>query len=159
MGLDLYIYSTKHHDSNPSYVSCNEVDAKGTPKSYPFLRWMPECECYSSQESEDGLCEEAYWRKNWFICDFFNARYHEAVLADKGDEYKVEEVDFNCSYLKLTPEMVKDCMDAIKDCDMEQWLEESHGYSKYDCLKMLSDIHLKMVYGDYPLDFYVMPWW
>ena len=84
---------------------------------------------------------------------------YEAVLADKGDEYKAEEVDFNCSYLKITPEMVKDCMDAIKDCDEDQWLEESNGYTKYECLKLLSDVHLKMVYGECPLDFYVMPWW
>lgn len=159
MGLDLYIYSTKHHDSNPAYVDCQEVDAKGNPKSYPFLKWLPDAEVYSSSESDDGLYEEAYWRKNWFICDFFNARYHEAVLEDKGDEYNAEDVNFNCSYLKLTPKMVVDCMDAIKDCSEEQWEEESWGQTKFDCLKMLSTIHLKMVYGDCPLDFYVMPWW
>lgn len=159
MGLDLFIYSTKHRDSNPDYIEGASVNTQGNCKSYPFLRWAPEYGCYTNDGATDTLYEEAYWRKNWFICDFFGARYHEAVLEDKGDEYNAEEVDFNCSYLKLTPEMVKDCMDAIKDYDLEYWIDESNGYSKYDCIKMLSDVYLKMLYWEEPLDFYVSPWW
>lgn len=92
VGLDCRIYAVPKHESNPSvfleYFEVLNVDNTG-------------------KEYVSFYKEVAYWRKNWFIFNFFCT--------------KSGETDFNGYFLLISEKDIDELMDALRDISKEEY--------------------------------------
>lgn len=127
MGLDCRIYAVPKHESNPSVFleDFGVPNADGQGKEYV------------------SFCKEvAYWRKNWFIFSFFQA--------------KSDETDFNGDFLLIFEEDIDELMDALKDVSKEEYdrINMNDFNNIYHDVSMLYSIKSLMKKYDGVLQFY-----
>lgn len=127
MGLDCRIYAVPKHESNPSvFLEDFEV-----PNAYD-----------TGKEYISFSKEVAYWRKNWFIFSFFQA--------------KSGETDFNGDFLLLSEKDIDELIEALNNVSKEEYdrINRNEFNNIYYDVSMLYSIKLLMNKYDGVLQFY-----
>lgn len=118
MGLDQYIYTIKKSEELKDF--------------YPATRFGEEP--IAPVELYNADADIAYWRKNYYINDFFKnyARKH----YEDYDKYR-----FNCSYTRVTLGMVTELINNIrKEEDYDYDKEYDVGQLAYVAKELESDV-------------------
>lgn len=127
MGLDCRIYAVPKHESNPSVFLEDFVIPNASDQGKEFVSFYKEV---------------AYWRKNWFIFNFFCA--------------KSGETDFNGYFLLLSEKDIDELIEVLNYVSKEDYdrINKNDFNGIYYDISMLYSIKSLMKKYDGVLQFY-----